>query len=159
MDTYFRPANDDDLDAIYQIEINSHIIPWSQKILRDCLHVGYDFQVICAQNKIVGYAITRYKDDIAHLLNLCIAKKYQSQGYGRKLLEHVINQCHNNNGICKITLEVRPSNKRALQLYQSLDFETSELREGYYNIGEHQEDALVLIKQLKPTIASSAPPT
>lgn len=149
LDINFRSAFTEDLDEIYQIESNTHIIPWSKKILQDCLRVGYDFQVICHESCIMGYSITRFKNPIAHILNLCISKPFQSKGYGRALLEKIIARCEDVKGIQQIMLEVRPSNKRALQLYQSLDFEISELKENYYSIGESQEDALVLIKQLK----------
>lgn len=148
LDINFRHARNEDLDAIYHIEINTHIIPWSKKILQDCLRVGYDFQVISKQYQIIGYAITRQKDSVAHILNICIDKPFQSQGFGRMLLQQVIDCCKAHREIHQITLEVRPSNKKALQLYQSLAFESVELKAGYYTVGEQQEDALVLVKHL-----------
>lgn len=34
-----------DIDAVYAIEKDVHIAPWSRDILRDCVRVGYDCRV------------------------------------------------------------------------------------------------------------------
>lgn len=47
-----------------------------------------------------------------------------------------------------VTLEVRPSNKAALSLYQSMGFEQAEIKPGYYIEDNKIEDAIVLKKIL-----------
>lgn len=148
-----RPMSESDLDAVYDIEKNAHISPWSREILLQCIVIGYDCRVIeiMATNKtfIGGYIIIRHSDSIGHILNLCIAKSFQSKGYGRALLVSVIQSfselCH----IKSLVLEVRPSNSAAIHLYHSLGFEQVDIKKGYYNEGIVIEDAILLRKILR----------
>lgn len=139
-----------DLDAVYAIEKSVHIAPWSMEIIGQCILVGYDCRVLeLVDDKgpiIGGYIIIRCNDVFAHILNLCIAKVLQSKGYGHQLLQAVIHSISTLSQIKEIFLEVRPSNRVALHLYQSLGFDQVEIKKGYYNEGPLVEDAIVLKK-------------
>ena len=56
-----------------------------------------------------------------HCLNVCINPDYQGQGYGRILVEHMLDRAMVN-GVSSMFLEVRPSNLVAYKLYESLGF-------------------------------------
>lgn len=148
MNIRIRPVTEADIDAVYRIEQDVHIVPWSKKIISDCYWVGYDFKVLQVDQDIIGYIIVRCCYNMAHILNLCIARSFQHMGYGRLLLENTLEKYKNSEGIDYIILEVRPSNKTAISLYRSLNFDTLEIKKNYYNVGEHQEDAIVLRKIL-----------
>lgn len=147
-----RSMTESDIDAVYAIEKNVHIAPWSRDILRDCVRVGYDcrvFETIVADNRvIVGYLISRISNNCSHILNFCIAKSFQSQGYGRKFLQNVLNSLIQLSHIEYVVLEVRPSNKIALSLYQSMGFEQAEIKPAYYTDNNNIEDAILLKKML-----------
>lgn len=148
-----RPMVDTDIDNVYAIETSVHIAPWSKNILRDCVLVGYNCLVleINVDNQWVlgGYIICRHKDECCHILNFCIAKLRQSQGYGRKFLQQLLDVLTQNEEIKYIILEVRPSNKVALHLYETLGFELAEIKQEYYKDNNQTEDAILLKKILR----------
>ncbi|MCW8407591.1 ribosomal protein S18-alanine N-acetyltransferase [Legionella sp. PATHC035] len=147
-----RRMTESDVDAVYLIEKNAHIAPWSREILRDCVRVGYDCRLFevdeGSQRLIGGYIISRHSNKCGHILNFCIAKPFQSKGYGRQFLKKVLFSLTESQHIDYVTLEVRPSNKAALSLYQSMGFEQAEIKPGYYIEDNKIEDAIVLKKIL-----------
>jgi ribosomal-protein-alanine N-acetyltransferase len=46
----------------------------------------------------------------------------------------------------RIFLEVRPSNKSALELYRSMGFKALGVRQNYYKARDGNEDAVVLVR-------------
>jgi [ribosomal protein S18]-alanine N-acetyltransferase len=76
----------------------------------------------------------------AHITVLAVDPRYQRRGLGQWLLiQLLISACARS--LQRATLEVRPSNSRALALYESFGFETLGRRRCYYADGE---DALIL---------------
>ncbi|CAM2911034.1 ribosomal protein S18-alanine N-acetyltransferase [Legionella worsleiensis] len=148
-----RRMKESDIDNVYSIETNVHITPWSRDILRDCVLVGYDCRVLEINNGdnpiLGGYIISRVSNNTCHILNLCIAKPLQSKGLGRKLIQTVLYSLSKFTDTQNVILEVRPSNYSALRLYESLGFETVEIKKGYYKDAHGVEDAWLLRKELK----------
>lgn len=142
-----RPMQQSDLEEVYSIESSAHIAPWSKKIIHDCIAVGYPCFVLCKKRHIQGFAITRMAAGECHLLNLCIANKAQRKGYGEALLKHVMEKAKI---ICQtIILEVRPTNLKAIKLYEKYDFKEIGRRKDYYtNPDKTHEDAIVLSRSL-----------
>lgn len=149
-----RAMTIDDIDSVHAIETSSHLSPWSYGILRDCVLVGYNCQVLeeeiaPAAPQIVGYMICRHSYSICHILNICIDFFHQGKGFGRYLIQELINSLMNS-PIQTLMLEVRPSNKVALALYESFSFEKDGVKKEYYTDKDGKtEDALVLKKQLR----------
>jgi ribosomal-protein-alanine N-acetyltransferase len=79
----------------------------------------------------------------AHILNLCVREEFRIVGFGRRLLEHMLERA-SASGISEAFLEVRPSNLAAIRLYQRLGFEQIGIRRGYYQAPDGREDAIVL---------------
>ena len=98
--------------------------------------------VMVSDNDIVGY-IGSTSEEMAEIQNFCISKDYQSKGYGKELLEYLINYLKDNNSK-SIYLEVNYNNIRAINLYKKYGFEVNRIRKNYYK----GEDALVMIKKL-----------
>ncbi|KTD50887.1 ribosomal protein S18-alanine N-acetyltransferase [Legionella quateirensis] len=147
-----RRMKESDIDNVYSIETNVHIAPWSKDILRDCVLVGYDCRVLEINNGdspiLGGYIISRISNNSCHILNFCIAKPLQSKGLGRKLLQTVLYSLSKFTETKNVVLEVRPSNYTAIHLYQSLGFETVEIKKDYYKDNNGVEDAMLLRKNL-----------
>lgn len=148
-----RPMRESDIDDVYAIETNVHIAPWGRKTLSDCVRVGYNCLVLEVEVEhswiIAGYIICRHNDRKCHILNLSIAKKLQSQGYGRKFLQHVLDVLIQFKDVDSAVLEVRPSNIAALALYKSLGFKQVEIKHDYYKSNQgNTEDAILLKKEL-----------
>lgn len=141
-----------DIDSVYAIEKDVHIAPWDRDILRDCVRVGYDCRVFEVNKEnslmICGYVISRHSNNCCHILNFCIAKLFQSQGYGRQFLQQVLTSLTASQYIDHVILEVRPSNQAALHLYHSMGFKQIEIKPAYYVEENNIEDAIVLKKIL-----------
>ena len=143
MSYIIRRMSLDDVEAVYDIEENSHISPWSKQIIHDCVQVGYGCFVLTKRQKIRGFMIARAITGECHLLNLCIAVPSQGKGFGQALLLYLIDFVKPNCN--RILLEVRPSNKAALSLYDKHGFIKCEIKKDYYTDPDgRQEDAIVL---------------
>ena len=144
----FRPMYEGDVDAIMQIEPHIYSHPWTRGNFTDSLHSGYSAWVLerhDAKNgdEMVGYALLMMVIDEAHLLNLSIAKGYQKQGLGRKLLEHMV-QIAQNHHAQNMFLEVRTSNISAIALYENMGFNEMAIRRNYYPAANGREDAVLM---------------
>lgn len=139
----YRPMQMSDLDAIMAIEPRIYPYPWSRGNFSDSLNAGYSCWVFEQGANIMGYAVLMLVLDEAHLLNLSISAAYQGQGKGRALLEQMM-QVARNHGALNIFLEVRPSNKAAISLYENIGFNEMAVRRGYYPAAGGREDAILM---------------
>lgn len=129
------------------MERRNYEFSWSDRIFRDCLKTGYICQLVQLGTEVIGYGVMQIGADEAHILNLCIDQPFQRQGFARLLLEHLIQQA----GVHRahiVFLEVRPSNHRAVKLYQLSGFNEIGLRKGYYDSHQGREDALVMARSV-----------
>jgi ribosomal-protein-alanine N-acetyltransferase len=136
-----------DVAEVAAIERAAYAYPWTEGIFRDCLRVGYCCQVLCQEQRPVGYCILSFGAQEAHLLNLCVHPSAQGAGLGKYLLWRALD-CARDAGILTMFLEVRPSNATAIALYRSVGFKEIGRRRGYYRAARGREDALVLSLRL-----------
>lgn len=139
----FRPMQAGDLDRIMEIEPRIYSHPWSRGNFADSLNAGYSCWVYESDGEVIGYAVMMVVLDEAHLLNISIATEYQGQGLGRTLLNHLIEVARRHGGTMMF-LEVRPSNKNAIALYESMGFNEFSIRKGYYPAHHGREDAILM---------------
>lgn len=145
--TQIRKMQMSDIDAVYSIELHTHIAPWTRQIIHDCLLVGYDCRVIeLKKNQLAGYVISRLFQHSCHILNICIVTNMQLKGLGSLLLDTVIHTLRKENHISSIYLEVRPSNKVAIHLYTKMGFKLVDIKKNYYHDLNQYEDAMILEK-------------
>lgn len=142
-----RRMVEEDIDAVMEIERRAYPFPWTPGIFRDCLRVGYNAWVYVQKEQILGYALMSCGGGEAHLLNICVDPEYQGTGLGRTLLQHVLRHA-GRLGADQLFLEVRPSNTRALGLYEDAGFIEIGRRKGYYPAERGREDALVLARYI-----------
>ena len=81
------------------------------------------------------------------MLNICVAPAYQSRGYGRVILQRLIDEATRFKAD-SMFLEVRPSNPKAISLYHSMGFNEIGNRKGYYPAKQGREDAIVMARVL-----------
>ncbi|HEX5161757.1 MAG TPA: ribosomal protein S18-alanine N-acetyltransferase [Steroidobacteraceae bacterium] len=142
-----RPLMEIDLPEVASIEQQSYAFPWSENIFRDCLRVGYTCRALDLAGQIIGYGVMSLGAGEAHILNVCVREQFRSVGFGRRLLEHLLERAAAA-GVAEAFLEVRPSNLSAIRLYQHLGFEQIGIRRGYYQAPDGREDAIVLKREL-----------
>jgi ribosomal-protein-alanine N-acetyltransferase len=111
--------------------------------------VGYTCRALDLSGQIIGYAVMSLGAGEAHVLNVCVRDEYRNLGFGRRLLEHLLDRAQSS-GVNEAFLEVRPSNLSAIRLYQRLGFEQIGIRRGYYQAPDGREDAIVLKLELRP---------
>lgn len=144
-----RPMGERDVGAVIQIEGSVYDFPWSEGIFCDCLRVGYSCWVVESEFGVEGYGIMSLGAGESHILNLCIRADSQGRGLGRQLLMFLLDAARRR-GAYTTLLEVRPSNRGALHLYESAGFSEVGVRNAYYPGKCGREDALVLAIDLDP---------
>ena len=106
--------------------------------------IGYPI-VLRSQGKIVAYAVAWFIVDEIHIGNVAVRPEDQGQGIGQAVLRSILEEGERR-GMTYATLEVRPSNTRALALYERFGFRRIAVRKQYYR--DNREDALVLSLEL-----------
>lgn len=143
----FRLIVEDDLDNIIAIEEAVYPFPWTRGIFYDCLNIGYLCRLLELNGKIVAYAVMSVAVGEAHLLTIVVPHEEQGNGYGKKMLNEIITHAAADNATT-MYLEVRTSNKMAIQLYHNRGFNELGIRKGYYPAEKGREDALILALDL-----------
>ena len=142
MNLYFRPMIYKDISPVYKIECLLFNDPWPKKSFKTEIRqnsISYPF-IVEENSEILGYIICWYYLEELHIGNIAVIPDQQRQGIGKFMLEKVLEYFSDYN---KAFLEVRESNKKAINLYMTFGFEAIYRREAYYPNGE---DALVMIK-------------
>jgi ribosomal-protein-alanine N-acetyltransferase len=144
----YAPMTMADLDEVVALEQSVYPHPWTRGNFADSLDAGYHAWVLREHGgpggQLAGYFLLMAAVDEAHLLNVSVAASRQRQGLGRYLLDKVA-ACARGLGAESVLLEVRPSNLRALQVYQRYGFVDIGRRKSYYPAHNGQrEDAIVM---------------
>lgn len=140
----FRPMQKADIPRIAELEKVCFRSPWSEDSLKKEL-----------KNKIAHYRVGEVDGVIAayggmwvlfgeaHITNVAVAPDYRSNGYGRCLMQSMIDTAVLH-GADSMTLEVRESNTVAQNLYLSMGFEIAGRRKKYYQ--DTGEDGFIMWK-------------
>ncbi len=136
-----------DLPRIIEVEKDLHISPWTLKNFRDALSAKNLFKIFTIDSKLVGYYVALFATDECQLLNVSVHKNFQNKGVGNQLMTSLKKNCVQSN-ISSIFLEVRASNKKAMNLYQKNGFNEIGIRNNYYKTHAGWEDAILMGTQL-----------
>lgn len=157
-----RSINLTDIPTIFRIETQIHSHPWTEQMFMDCFksestnlgYSGFVLEVLSESKKatktIAAYLIIQIILDECHILTIGVDKKYQKQGFGTQLINHLYSQQLISNPIRRILLEVNESNDPAIQCYKKQGFKCIAERKNYYaaSINKQPENALILEKLL-----------
>lgn len=144
-----RKLKEADLSQVAAIEHATQVIPWTDRIFKDCLQAGYPGWVLEQDDKIIGFVLVSVHVDECHLLNLGVHPRFQRQGFGSQLLTYAV-EMGKQLGARMIYLEVRESNERAIALYKKMHFVEIGTRKDYYPAFEGRENGLVYARNLPP---------
>lgn len=135
----------EDLDEVMRIETAIYPFPWSRGNFNDSLRAGYDaWRFVDDDGRMLGYGVLMWAPDEVHLLNLSVAPAWQGRGLGERFLRCVADDVQRR-GATALLLEVRPSNDKALRLYQRVGMQRIGLRRDYYPyVNGKREDAIVM---------------
>lgn len=143
---FLRPMEEGDLSAVCTIENFSFPNPWHRDSFRGEIqnnpfsHPHVVVEEI--ENKVIGYIVYWQVGDEAQITNIAIHPDYRRKGIGEAVLRQIIDKIKREGGR-SISLEVRPSNLAAQNLYHKLGFKFRGVRRNYYTRPE--EDAFVFV--------------
>ena len=140
-----RPMVVGDVDEVHALECSVFPHPWTHANFMDSLASGYDAWVLRGPDGgLAGYFLLMYALDEAHLLDVAVAAPLHGRGVGRYLLDRITDRARAER-MESILLEVRPTNARALQVYQRYGYVEIGRRKGYYPAHQgRREDAIVM---------------
>ena len=138
----------EDLESVVTIETAAYEFPWTLGIFRDCLRAGYECWVLALRTQVIGYSVLSVAAAEAHLLNVCIAPEQHGQGHGTRMVRRMIDLARWHYAE-RMFLEVRPSNPRAITLYDRIGFNEIGRRPNYYPGKRGREDAIVMAIELQ----------
>ena len=147
MEAGFEPMTPARLDEVLAIEHSAYDHPWTRGNFADSLRSGYQGQLLCAGDTILGYFIAMKGVDEVHLLNITVAPAHQGQGWGRVMLD-ALALWSRGQGAQWLWLEVRTSNRRAQEVYLRYGYRRVGERKNYYPARDGREDAIVMSYKL-----------
>lgn len=163
-----RHAQSQDLAAIHEMFVSSHVINGTMRIPHQSL--GYVEKriepndnviklVACVDNEVVGYAeLTTHPDAPRHRhvgeINIIIVNsKWQGQGVGGALLRSMIDLAENWMQITRLSLVVWVSNESAINLYQKYGFDLEGTMKQFVFKEGRYEDALLMARTISPLLS------
>lgn len=137
----------EDIDDVVQLEKELFDSPWTKQDLEyELLSNPFAcYYVLLEKQIIIGYIGTWMIDKQCQITTLGVAKDFQRHGYGRMLMDYVLDRCTRDH-FQNISLEVRVSNLKAIGLYEKSGFKKITIRKDYY---ANHEDAYLMIKELE----------
>ncbi|MGC9170384.1 MAG: ribosomal protein S18-alanine N-acetyltransferase [Thermoproteus sp.] len=126
------------LNEVYEVELDSFKKEdvYSIDLLKFLCSFCYDNSYIYIENnKVIGYIITCIEGPAAHIISIAVRRESRRRGIGSTLLCTALKLLKTNT-VKKIYLEVRISNKEAIDLYRKAGFQIVETLKNYYSDGE-----------------------
>lgn len=130
-----------DYNSIYklgaQLNINYAKLNKLDDIVNDNNQKVYMYII---NNNVVGFLHITISFDEADIVDIITSEEYRNHGIGNSLISYAIKD----NNLNKINLEVRESNKIAIEFYQKMNFKKVRIIKKYYGT----EDAFFMVKEI-----------
>lgn len=136
------PLEERDLPEAAEIEKLCFSHPWSEGTLHNELLSPFNsFFGAHADGKLVGYCGMQAVAGAGSVFNVAVLPEYRRQGVGESLVIKLLRKAREL-GLSELLLEVRPSNLKAIWLYEKCGFVFSGLRKNYYT--DPPENAILM---------------
>ena len=137
--------NEAHVNAVAELEKLCFHDPWSvNSIMSEVNNPLSCWFVAVDADQVVGYIGSQSVLGWADMMNLAVHPDHRGRGIGEELVKQLIDYLMTHEVSC-LTLEVRPSNTPARQLYGKMGFVEVGRRPNYYH--NPKEDALILRKE------------
>ncbi|MBI5516099.1 MAG: ribosomal protein S18-alanine N-acetyltransferase [Deltaproteobacteria bacterium] len=142
-----RPVTLEDLDQVAALELESFSNPFARDALASELQRSWArvLGVDAPPHGIVAFVDLWLVADEVHVINVATAARHRRRGHARALLQAVLDMARVRR-CASVLLEVRPSNRAAIALYERFGFAVIATRPRYYDDGE---DALVMTAKVR----------
>ena len=145
---HVRPCGEGDLLRVKAIlELSPEASAWGIASIQEIFdaHLKY-FLIGELDREVVGFICGRRMLDEAEILNLAVDPQSRRLGVGHRLLQALL-QTYKRENVLKVFLEVRQSNKAAIEFYSTSGFQITGQRTNYYR--NPDEAALILTLALQ----------
>jgi ribosomal-protein-alanine N-acetyltransferase len=130
-----------DLPQVVAIERRAFTTPWSLAMF--VLELSKPSGVCLAaevEDELVGYLVCSRYDLVWHIMNVSVDPDRRRRGIATAMLEALFEKVGDREA--QFTLEVRRTNRPAIELYDRLGFKAAGVRRRYY--ADNGEDAIVM---------------
>jgi len=139
-----QPMTAGDLEEVLAIERRSFPIPWTraqfERELENPVSSAYTVRVLHGdEDLLAAYTVFWIVYGEAHILDIAVRPELRRTGIATWLLEWVLREMRAKQ-VFEVFLEVRKSNRAAIDLYKKFGFTEAYERKNYYG----DEDAIVM---------------
>ena len=137
----------EDVPDVMNIDTLSFPAPWTKEIYEQELKKNNfaHYFVMTTDGKIIGYVGLWLVFDDAQITNIAVHPHYRGKRIGEKLFGFSLSYAFQH-GAQKLSLEVRPSNDIAKNMYKKFGLKKGGIRKNYYP--DNGEDAIVMWVEL-----------
>lgn len=146
--TVVRPMGEKDLPRVYEIDVLSSGLPWTERSYRFELTQNPNARLWVAETvsegiepQVVAFLIIWIIVDETHIANVAVHPDYRRRGIGLKLLKTGVESSWQEEAQIAY-LEVRRGNQGAQALYRKMGFIEVGIRRHYYH--DTHEDAILM---------------
>ncbi len=131
-----------DLDDVAHLERQVFTYPWSREMFRrELLRADGSYLVARSGNELIGYlGLVRILDE-GHVTTVSVRPDWRHRGVAKQLMLKMLNHLAGSD-VRWLTLEVRKSNRAAINLYHLFGFRVRGERKKYYL--DNYEDAYIM---------------
>ncbi len=143
IDIEFRFMTLEDVDAVWELERLAFPTPWPRDAFVNELTINPNARYVVAvmNGQVIAYCGMWIVLDEAHITNVAVHPDCRGQKVGDRLMRQMMGLAYVF-GARSMTLEVRPSNTVARNMYTKLGFTEQGRRKRYYS--DNDEDALIM---------------
>src|SRR5215467_5811013 len=128
-----RLVRSEDLNAVSNIEDSTFKDAYPPYFLAQLADANPDTFVVALDNgEVVGYAVVDEWTDEQHLVSIAVLTGHRRKGVGQAMLNELLGKLREG----RLGLELRRSNKEALNFYQKNGFSQKGIAHSYYKDGE-----------------------
>lgn len=145
---FIRTMNTDDLEYVVSLEKQLFTSSWTKEdFLYELNDNDFSFNYVVEKDgMIAGYVGLWLMYEQSQITTIGVDPRFQRNGIGQYMLETMIELARQHD--CQVmSLEVRVSNEKAINLYKKLGFHIECIRKNYYQ--DNHEDAYLMIKELE----------
>lgn len=145
---HVRPCGEGDLLRVQAIlELSPEASAWGLASIQEIFDAHLKYFLIGERDReVVGFICGRRMLDEAEILNLAVDPHSRRLGVGHCLLQALL-QTYKRENVLKVFLEVRQSNRAAIEFYSTSGFRITGQRTNYYR--NPDEAALILTLPLQ----------
>lgn len=142
-----RKMESKDVPQAHEIEKKCFTDAWSPNLLYKELENDLAYYVVVMDGEtMAAYLGVWFIMDDTQIMSVAVEPSYQGQGIGNLMMEH-LHEVSEQKDIFTMSLEVRVSNYKAINLYEKFGFEIITTRKQYYQ--DNKEDAYIMYKYLR----------